>query len=120
MAVPLIIGLPALVFASMHTGNVSAWSATGLAALPYLAVALAWGWIAWRSGSILIPMALHFGNNAFLFLFVGTAGDATSGIAPFVAPTPGMERAILFSLAQNGLLVIGSEIYLRRKRAKAR
>lgn len=118
IAVPVMIGTPALVFASMHTGNITAWSETGLAVLPYIAPALAWGWIAWRHGSILIPMALHFANNAFLFFFVGTAGDAQSGIAPFVAPTPGMERAVLFALAQNGLLVLGSEIYLRCKRLK--
>jgi len=87
--------------------------------VPYLVPALAWGWIAWRTGSLLMPMGLHFANNAFLVLFVNTKGDVLQTVTPFIAETPTIERAALFAVGQAALTIVAVEWIVRRRAARA-
>ena len=116
---PAVIGVQAVYFASLHVGNVEAWGAGNLAMVPYLVPALAWGWIAWRTGSLLMPMGLHFANNAFLVLFVNTKGDVLQTVTPFIAETPTIERAALFAVGQAVLAIAAVEWIVRRRAARA-
>lgn len=115
---PIVIGVQAIYFASLHVGNIKEWGNGYLAMLPYLVTALAWGWIAWRTGSLVFPSALHFANNAFLILFINTKGDVIQSVAPFVAETPSIERATIFGIGQNILMVIAIELLLRWRARK--
>ena len=116
---PAVIGVQAVYFASLHVGNVEAWGGGNLAMVPYLVPALAWGWIAWRTGSLLMPMGLHFANNAFLVLFVNTRGDVLQTATPFIAETPTIERAALFAVGQAVLTIVAVEWIVRRRAARA-
>lgn len=116
---PAVIGVQALFFAQLHVGNVEAWGGGITAMLPYLAAALALGWAAWRTGSLLISMGLHMGNNLFLVLFVNTEGDVIQSVAPLVAQTPEPARAIAFAVGQALLAVAAVELVVRRRAARA-
>lgn len=111
---PIVIGVQAYYFASLHTGNVSAWGNGTLGMIPYLIPALTLGWIGWRTGSLLIPMGLHFANNAFLLLFVNTEGDVMRSFTPFIAETPTIERASIFALCQALFAILAVEMLVRR------
>jgi len=84
---PVVIGLQALLFGQLHIGNVKAWGDGFMAGAPYFLHAFTFAWAAWRTGSLFFAWGLHFGNNSFLQLFVGTKGDAVTTIAPFLAET---------------------------------
>ena len=111
---PIVIGLQAVFFASIHAGNVSQFDGNPWANLPYFASALGLGWIAWRTGSLLLPIGLHFMNNVFLVFFIETRGDVLTGLAPMVTEITSMERVLMFSIGQAVLAVAGTEILVRR------
>lgn len=118
---PLVVGVQAYLFASMHLGNLQSEGETLWKWVLYLTPALAWGWIAWRTGSLVFPMALHFGNNAFLQLFVATQGDVIEGIAPFVATPPTVnpvQHLALFTLGQVLITLLLVEALWRRRAAR--
>ncbi|RYH10960.1 CPBP family intramembrane glutamic endopeptidase [Tropicimonas sp. IMCC6043] len=80
------MGLPALVFASLH------YSPAAGPALPFiLASALVFGLAAAdlteQTGNLGAAMGLHFGNNLFGLLAVAT-GDTITGLALYVSPAP--------------------------------
>lgn len=58
--------------------------------LPYLLMALTFAWAAWRTGSLLISMGLHFANNLAIALFVSTKGDVIPTLSPFVNMNPSL------------------------------
>jgi membrane protease YdiL (CAAX protease family) len=117
--IPVVIGVQAWLFASLHVGNIDAWGHGNLAALPYLVVALQLGWVAWRTGSLLMPMGLHFANNSFLAFAVNTKGDVVHSFAPFVVETPTLGHTIWFELARSLVIVLAVEVWIawRKKRA---
>lgn len=123
---PAVLLVQALWFASLHASNIEAFGGALWAWIPYLIPALTWGWIAWRTGSLVLPMAMHFAKNAFLWLFVTTEGDVTQGIAPFVAKIPAgipsATAALRSSLGEFIITVIAIlilEVILRRRAARA-
>src|SRR5271166_1859351 len=72
-SVTLVVLVQALIFGALHVGNVRAWGGSPLGMAPYVLAVAAWGWAAWRTGSLLVPAALHFANNAGNVLAVGAA-----------------------------------------------
>jgi membrane protease YdiL (CAAX protease family) len=117
--VPLVIGVQAVFFAQLHAGNVKAWGGGLTAMIPYIAVAVAFGWAAWRSGSLVMPMGMHFANNIALYLLVSTEGDVTKLATPFVAQTPEPARAIAEAIGQAVIVIVAVEFIARRRAAKA-
>lgn len=105
----------ALIFGALHIANVSAWGGNPLAMVPYLLTALTWGWAAWRTGSLLIPWALHFVNNASNKFLVGANGDVISSIAPFSVDVPSIEIVAALTAVSSLITIILVEIYARRK-----
>jgi uncharacterized protein len=72
--IPVVLVVQALFFAHLHGGNVKAWGGGIAAMTPYFATAMALGCATWRSGSLMMPMGMHFANNSTLFLLVSTKG----------------------------------------------
>jgi membrane protease YdiL (CAAX protease family) len=116
--IPVVIGVQALFFAQLHAGNVKAWGGGFTAMLPYIATAVALGWAAWRSGSLMMPMGMHFANNIALYLLVSTEGDVTKLATPFVAQTPEPARAIAEAIGQAVIVIVAVELIARRRAAK--
>jgi uncharacterized protein len=113
-SLPLVIGVQAYYFAPLHTCNVSAWGKGTLRMISYLVPALTWGWIAWRTGSLLMPRGLHFAKNALLVLFVNTEDDVIRSFTPFITDTPKIERASIFALGQALFPILAVEMLVRR------
>jgi uncharacterized protein len=111
------IFVQALWFAQLHAGNVSAWGGGYLAMTPYFATAVTLGYSAWRSGSIIMPMGMHFANNIVLFLLVRTDDDVTLLATPFVAQTPEPWRAISEAIGQALFVIIVLEYLARRRKS---
>jgi Type II CAAX prenyl endopeptidase Rce1-like len=76
-SVTLVVLVQALIFGALHVGNVRAWGGSPLGMAPDVLAAAAWGWAAWRTGSLLVPAALRFANNAGNVLAVGVSGDCS-------------------------------------------
>lgn len=116
---PAVIGVQALFFAQLHAGNVEAWGHGVLSMTPYFLAALTFAWAAWRTGSLLMSMGLHFANNAFLVLFVNTRGDVIQSAAPFVVETPDVAHAIVFAVGQAVLTIAAIELSTRKRSTRA-
>lgn len=118
---PVVLGVQAFFFASLHIGNVESSGDAIWKWLLYLTPALTWGWIAWRTGSLVLPMAMHFGNNAFLQLIIGTKGDVIEGIGPFLATPPAdnpVFHMVITTVAVSLLTIFLVEVILRRRAAR--
>lgn len=113
----VVITVQALWFAQLHAGNVSAWGGGYLAMTPYFATAVALGYAAWRSESLIMPMGMHFANNIVLFLLVRTEGDVTLLATPFVAQTPEPWRAIAEAAGQALIVIVAVEWLARRRKS---
>lgn len=114
---PLVILVQALIFGSMHLGNVKGWGGNLWSITPYVMTACVWGWAAWRTGSLLVTAALHFVNNATNALFVGTKGDIIQSIAPLTVETPTITVGIVVTAINLLLTIVLVEIYMRWRRA---
>jgi membrane protease YdiL (CAAX protease family) len=110
---PLVIGLQAILFGAMHVTNIKDWGGSIWGITPYVMIGLAWGWAAWRTGSILIPAALHFVNNANNVFLVGTKGDIVQSIAPMTINTPTISQAALIVAFNAIATVVIVEAYMR-------
>lgn len=116
--VPLIILPQALLFAIPHFGNVSSWSAAGLLSVtPYIIVALAWGWVAWRTGSVMMTMGFHFANNSTNMFLWGARGDIVASYAPFVQDMPSLPIVTIIACV-NALVSAGIVEWIMRRREK--
>lgn len=113
--VSLAVLTQALIFGYMHIDNIAAYGGSWLAMAPYFITALAWGWIACRTGSLLVPWMLHFTNNASTVLIVGARGDALKSVGPFSMDPPAIAISVLIITMQAILWVSLVEIYVRRK-----
>ncbi|WP_375260705.1 lysostaphin resistance A-like protein [Palleronia sp.] len=123
------LGVPALLFGSVHFVNGSG-AADGLFyAIWAAALGLACGDLVARTGSIGAAIGLHWVNNIFAMLFFGTEDAVDSGYALFLAPAepsvaPGPGIATFFTgqtlldlalaLVWVGNLWLGARIALRR------
>jgi len=96
----LFIGLPALLFALLHIGNIVALGGGMLVMAPYLISGLLYGWAAYRSGSLWMPLGLHLVNNYTGLVMVGTKGDVLPSAAPFLLGVPGLGIVTVAVLAQ--------------------
>ncbi len=67
----LIIGISSLAFAAIHIGNVSQNGMPWYGILIYLFDGLVYGWLAWRSRSLWMPIGFHWANNFALVVIVG-------------------------------------------------
>jgi CAAX protease family protein len=108
---PLIVGVQAVVFGYMHLGNVKAWGSDPWGVTPYVMVALVWGFAAWRTGSLLVPAALHFVNNASNSLLVGAEGDIVKSIAPLVVNSPSIGQAVTVTAINGVVTALAVEWY---------
>ncbi len=67
----LIIGISSLAFAAIHYGNVIQNGMPWYGILIYLFDGLVYGWLAWRSRSLWMPIGFHWANNFALVVLVG-------------------------------------------------
>ena len=113
----LVLAVPAFFFASGHLGNLS--SATDapklVRLLPYLLFALTMAWVAYRTGSLLMAIGLHFANNLLLALVVSTAGDVVPTIAPYQRVAPSLTALVVFAIGQAAISIILVELLVRRR-----
>ncbi|NTU72478.1 MAG: CPBP family intramembrane metalloprotease [Coriobacteriia bacterium] len=86
----LFIGIPTLLFAAPHAGNIAQYRGNVFVLAPYLLAGAFYGWAAWRTGSLWMATALHLANNYTSLVLVGTKGDALPSAAPFVIGLPGI------------------------------
>lgn len=117
--VPLILVVQAYLFAQLHTANLEVSGSYVFKLVPYLAAALYLGWVAWRTGSLLMPMGLHFANNAWSALFINSQGDVIQTAAPFIGPPGSLNLFIGYSIAQAILVTAAVEFVVRRRSALA-
>jgi len=115
----LVLGLPAIGFASTHIGNISDFGSKWTAMLPYLLLALSFAWAAWRTGSLLMAMGLHFANNLSIALFVSTRGDVVPTISPFVNTDSSLTAAIAYTFVQAVLTIAVVEVVVQRRERQA-
>lgn len=106
--------LQALIFGYLHIDNIAQYSGSWLAMGPYFITALTWGWIAWRTGSLLVPWMLHFTNNASTALLLGAKGDVLHSVGPFSVEPPSIGIAVVITAIQAALWIALVEIYSRR------
>jgi membrane protease YdiL (CAAX protease family) len=114
----LVYGFPALVFASLHVGNVSALGDGGLALLPYFLTACLWGWVSYRTGSLWLSWGMHYANNIYLVLLIGSHDDVAtpvSGLA-FVYAHPDAQSVLTTSLSGTALSAVAVWVFVLRSR----
>jgi membrane protease YdiL (CAAX protease family) len=111
--------LPALFFGFRHLGNIDAFGTSFSATLPYFFFAVSLGWVAYRTGSLMIAFGLHWANNLFVALVVVTSGDVVPSLAPWVQQQPTLQQAVLFNGAQAILVVAVVEWIVRWRERKA-
>lgn len=120
-SVALALVLQAVLFALPHFGNVKSWGSQGVITLaPYVVIALGWGWIGWRTGSLLMGMGLHFANNVFAMLVIGSREDAVASYAPILVARSGVAEATVGTLVHTALSVAAVEAWLWWQRRRAR
>jgi membrane protease YdiL (CAAX protease family) len=112
---PVVLVVQAYVFASLHAGNLQGFAASYLTMVPYFLAALYLGWVAWRTGSLIMPMGLHFANNGWNALFINTKGDVIVTAAPFIGPPIPLHGFIGYALAQAVLVCCVVEWLMRRR-----
>jgi uncharacterized protein len=112
---PVLLVVQAYVFASLHAGNLKGFAASYLTMLPYFFAALYLGWVAWRTGSLVMPMGLHLANNLWNALFVNTRGDVIVTAAPFIGPSISLNVFIGYAICQAVLVCVVVEWLMRRR-----
>lgn len=111
---PVLLVVQAYVFASVHAGNLEGFTASYLTMLPYFVAALYFGWVAWRTGSLIMPMGLHFANNGWNAPFVNTKGDVIVTAAPFIGPPIPLSGFIAYAVCQAVLVCCAVEWLMQR------
>jgi hypothetical protein len=104
----LIVGITAILFALPHFANLANAGGSPVALVPYVANGLLFGYAAWRSGSLWLPIGIHFGNNLFLVTMVGMESDAagTGNILFLIAPSIELIAAMAVGLSLAAAIVI--------------
>ena len=78
----LVIGVPAALFAIPHWGNLPPYGNNPLQPVPYVLMGLLYGWAAWRTGSLWLPLGLHWANNTYATLVISGSGDVLPAAGP--------------------------------------
>lgn len=112
--IPVVVGVQALFFAQLRVGNITAFGTGPVAMLPYLIPAVGFGYVAWRTGSLLMAMGLHLANNSFGVLGVGVKGDVLAGPAAWEA-VPSLHGAILFAACYWAVVLLGFELLMHTR-----
>jgi membrane protease YdiL (CAAX protease family) len=113
---PLILGIPAFVFALPHFGNV-AGSSGFLGLLPYVVMGLMYGLLAWRSGSLWMSAGVHLGNNWFITMFVGNAAEKIPKVSLFTTHGSTSAPELVVGVVIQGFVVLClAEIVMRKMR----
>ena len=81
---------------------------------PYFVSGLLYGWAAYRSGSLWMPLALHLVNNFTGLVFVGTKGDVLPSAAPYLVQVPSLAVGTAVIVAQAAATFIALSYLLRR------
>jgi hypothetical protein len=109
-----VIGIPAVLFALPHWGNLAPYGSDPLQLVPYLLMGLTYGWAAWRSGSLWLPLGLHWANNVYATLLIASAGDVLPTGAPLVRDLAAHPVGVLIGLtAASCLLQVGAVAFIR-------
>jgi|GEM_PF-1999086 membrane protease YdiL (CAAX protease family) len=113
----VILLIPAIVFSAPHYGNISDVSGI-LALLPYFILGLMLGWLAFRSGSLWMPLGAHLANNWFVTMFVGNSKENLQKISLFMTSGQEFQPAqltlslIIFSI----LVILLAEFFMHRSK----
>jgi hypothetical protein len=83
--------------------------------VPYFVAALYLGCVAWRTGSLVMPMGLHFANNGWNALFANAKGDVIVTPAPFIGPYISLGVFIGYAICQAVLVCCVVEWVMRRR-----
>ena len=112
----LILGIPALIFALPHFGNIAGTSGL-LGVLPYILMGLMFGLLAWRSGSLWMSAGVHLGNNWFITMFVGNAAETIPKVSLFTTHGSSSAPELVVGVLIQCFVVIGlAEIVMRKMR----
>jgi membrane protease YdiL (CAAX protease family) len=90
----VVMGVPSLIFAAMHIGNIAAFGGNWYALLPYLASALLYAWFAYRTGALWAAIGLHWANNLGNSVLVGTDMDVLPSLAPVIIEEPSFNMVL--------------------------
>lgn len=117
----LFLGIPAVLFALPHIGNISSQVSGGYwVMLPYVINGLLLGWAAYRSGSLWMALGLHLANNYSSTVLIGTIGDALPSAAPFVIQLTDNLPLLTTVVAVRALAIAMVVNYLIKKREAGR
>jgi len=111
-----IITIPSLIFASLHIGNIAKFNGSLYTMIPYFISSYLYGWAAYKSGSLWMPIGLHWSNNFSGMLLIGANGDKLKTVAPFVTEIPSLEMVSVVILVQAITVVTLIHFYLKRLR----
>lgn len=78
----LVVGIPAVLFAGLHWGTLRTSARTPLQLVPNLLMGATYGWAAWCTGSVWLPLGMHWANNIYAVLAIGNRGDVLPSGAP--------------------------------------
>lgn len=108
----LVIGVPAVLFGALHWGNLAAMGNNPLQLVPYVLMGATLGWAAWHTGSLWLPMGMHWANNTYATLAISVRGDVAPTGAPVSRDLGAMpwEIFLLSAVVQAGL-----QVYLVRR-----
>jgi hypothetical protein len=79
--------------------------------VPYLTMGLAFGWAAWRSGSLWLPLGMHWANNLSSVILLGLVGDVLPTVAPL---TRDIATAPAWLLAATSLVAFTTNVLIIR------
>lgn len=111
----LFIGIPAILFALPHAGNIAAYAGNPLVLAPYLISGVLYGWAAYRSGSLWLSTGLHLSNNLSGLILIGTAGDVIRTVAPLTLTPPSLPVIVGLVGFQSLVIALAMELLLRRR-----
>jgi len=94
----VFIGVPSLIFAAMHIGNIAAFGGNWYALLPYLVSALLYAWFAYRTGALWAAIGLHWANNLGNSVLVGTDMDVLPTLAPVIIEDPSFSLVLVMTV----------------------
>ena len=80
--------IPAILFAVPHLTNLEQFDSSPYVLLPYLVDGLAFGWVAYRTGSLWMSLGIHWSNNLSNVVLVGPRGDVLDSAAPWQFDIP--------------------------------
>jgi len=116
----VFIGVPSLIFAAMHIGNIVAFGGNWYALLPYLVSALLYAWFAYRTGALWAAIGLHWANNLGNSLLVGTNMDVLPTLAPVIIEDPSFSLVLGMTIFCALLTFVLLEALIRRRERAVR